>query len=74
MRSFRFSISDPTMVGEARRHLASLTEQAGFGETDIARIHAPIGLDIGAVNPAEIAVAILGEMVAALRKDRRRAP
>jgi len=47
---------------------------AGFGETDIARIHAPIGLDIGAVSPAEIAVAILAELVAALRKDRRRGP
>jgi len=39
----------------------------GFGELALARIHAPIGLDIGAVNPEEIAVAILGEIVAALR-------
>ncbi len=48
--------------------------QAGFAESDIARIHAPIGLDIGAVSPAEIAVSILGEIVATLRKDRRRSP
>lgn len=47
---------------------------AGFTEAQIARIHAPIGLDIGAVSPAEIAVSILGEIVAALRRDRRRAP
>ena len=49
-------------------------KEAGFGDADIARIHAPIGLDIGAVSPAEIAVSILGEMIAALRKDRRRSP
>jgi xanthine dehydrogenase accessory factor len=41
---------------------------AGFGEAALARIHAPIGLDIGAVSPAEIAVAVLGEIVQGLRK------
>jgi len=40
----------------------------GFGEAALARIHAPIGLDIGAVSPAEIAVSIMGEIIAALRK------
>jgi xanthine dehydrogenase accessory factor len=34
----------------------------GLSETDIARIHAPIGLDIGAVSPAEIAVAIMAQI------------
>lgn len=46
---------------------------AGFSPETIARIHAPIGLDIGAVSPAEIAVSILGEIVAALRKKPLRA-
>ena len=45
----------------------------GFAPDDLARIHAPIGLDIGAVSPAEIAVAILGEIVAALRRKPKRA-
>jgi xanthine dehydrogenase accessory factor len=40
----------------------------GFDETALSRIHAPIGLDIGAVSPAEIAVSIIGEIVASLRK------
>lgn len=44
----------------------------GFDDTQLACIHAPIGLDIGAVSPAEIAVSILGEIIATLRKDRRR--
>ena len=44
---------------------------AGFDEAAVARIHAPIGLDIGAVSPAEIALAILGEIVSTLRGPRR---
>jgi xanthine dehydrogenase accessory factor len=45
---------------------------AGFDEVATGRIHAPIGLDIGAVSPAEIALAILGEIVSALRGPRRK--
>jgi xanthine dehydrogenase accessory factor len=40
---------------------------AGFSQERIARIRAPIGLPIGAISPAEIALSILGEMTAALR-------
>ena len=39
----------------------------GAKESDIARIHAPIGLAIGAVSPSEIAVAIMAEITAVLR-------
>jgi len=40
---------------------------AGMTDADIGRIHAPIGLPIGAVSPAEIAVAIMAQITAALR-------
>lgn len=39
----------------------------GFSAESIARIHAPIGLNMGAVSPAEIALSILGEITASLR-------
>lgn len=42
--------------------------EKGLPETDLARIEAPIGQDIGAASPAEIAVAILGSVIKALRK------
>ncbi len=40
---------------------------AGASEASLATIHAPIGVRIGAQSPAEIAVAILAEVIAALR-------
>lgn len=43
--------------------------EAGFSAGEIGRIAAPIGLDIGAVSPAEIAVSILAEIVARQRKN-----
>jgi len=39
-------------------------EAKGFSEGDIGRVRMPVGLDIGARSPAEIAVAIAGELVA----------
>ena len=43
-------------------------KQAGVSEEILSRIHAPIGLAIGAVSPSEIAVAIMGEITASLRQ------
>jgi xanthine dehydrogenase accessory factor len=44
-------------------------KQQGFTDADIARIAAPIGLDIGAVSPAEIAVAIMAQITEKLREE-----
>lgn len=41
--------------------------EGGVSEEDYARLYGPIGLDIGAANPPEIAVAILAQIIAALR-------
>jgi xanthine dehydrogenase accessory factor len=48
------------------RRVDRLTAQ-GIAEDAIARIHAPIGLKIGAVSPPEIALSIMGEITARLR-------
>ena len=41
--------------------------EAGFSAEEIARIHSPIGLNIGAQSPQEIAISIMAELVLALR-------
>ena len=62
-------------LGSRKTHadrIARLT-RAGVSSSDLERIHAPIGLDIGAQGAAEIAVSIIAEMTAVLRgKGARR--
>ena len=57
-------------LGSSRTHGKRLERLAaeGFGEADVARIHGPVGLDIGAKSPAEIAVSIMGQITEALRR------
>jgi xanthine dehydrogenase accessory factor len=62
-------------LGSRKTHAKRLERMRaeGFGDETLARIHAPIGLDIGAVSPAEIAVSICGEIIEAQRKKPLRA-
>ena len=62
-------------LGSRKTHARRLERMKaeGFDDAALARIHAPIGLDIGAVSPSEIAVSVAGEIVAALRKKPLRA-
>jgi xanthine dehydrogenase accessory factor len=63
-------------LGSKRTHARRLERLAalGFGEPDFARIRGPIGLPIGAVSQAEIAISILAEMTQVLRKSDDEAP
>src|SRR5215472_14469675 len=63
-------------LGSRKTHARRLDrlKQAGVSDADLARIHAPIGLYIGAVSPAEIAVAIMAQITERLRQEPDQEP
>jgi xanthine dehydrogenase accessory factor len=77
--ALKFALSSPAFyIGalgskstNAKRRKRLLTD--GLSESQLSRLHAPIGLDIGAQSPEEIALAIMAEVVEARRK-REQAP
>lgn len=58
-------------LGSTRTHAKRVArlETAGFSADQIARIHAPVGLNIGAKSPGEIAVSIMAEITQTLRQS-----
>jgi xanthine dehydrogenase accessory factor len=64
------AIGSPKTQAARRERLAA----AGLSEDQIARLHGPIGIDIGAQSPEEIALAILGEMISVKNRAASAAP
>ena len=60
-------------LGSRKTHAARVERltESGFGADEIGRIHGPVGLSLGAVSPAEIAVSILAQVTQALHDKER---
>lgn len=80
MRVLRWAVKTPAryvgMIGSKRKTLTVFRElQAeGIAPELFERVHAPVGLDIGAITPEEIAVSITAELIAKRRKVERELP
>jgi xanthine dehydrogenase accessory factor len=72
--AIRFALTSPAFylgcLGSSRTHAKRVERLTadGFTAAEIAKIHAPVGLDIGAKTPAEIAVSIMAQITESLRK------
>lgn len=75
--ALHFALHSPVFyigsLGSRRTHAARLKRLIGAGlkEGEVARIHAPVGLPLGGRSPAEIAVAILAEVIQVRYAARR---
>jgi xanthine dehydrogenase accessory factor len=80
MRVLRWAVQTPAryigMIGSKRKTITIFRElvKEGIPEQLFERVHAPVGLDIGAITPEEIAVAITAELIAARRRVERPLP
>ncbi len=72
--AIRFALRSPAFylgcLGSKKTHASRVArlQGAGYSEAEIARIHAPVGLDIGAKTPAEIALSVLAQITQVLRR------
>jgi xanthine dehydrogenase accessory factor len=80
MRILRWAVQTQAryigMIGSKRKTIAIFREltKEGIAPGLFERVHAPVGLDIGAVTPEEIAVAITAELIAVRRRVERDLP
>jgi xanthine dehydrogenase accessory factor len=80
MRVLRWAVQTPAryvgMIGSERKTITIFKElqQEGIPTQLFDRVHAPVGLDIGAVTPEEIAVSITAELIAKRRNVERELP
>ena len=80
MRMLRWAVQTPAhyigMIGSKRKTITIFKElqREGLPAHLFDRVHAPIGLDIGAITPEEIAVSITAELIAKRRKVERDLP
>jgi xanthine dehydrogenase accessory factor len=80
MRMLRWAVQTPAryvgMIGSKRKTITIFKElqQEGLAAHLFDRVHAPVGLDIGAITPEEIAVSITAELIAKRRKVERELP